>query len=171
MRALSSRHGLALLVVVGWSHGAQIVAGDEVPIQGRLTGTVKVTPLSTTAPVFRVDNVATGRVFHLGRVKAAWASPKVTVDVSGPRLIVADPNWIGTLTAANGDQIFGTYVLPEVIPLTPAGDFSTEAELIVVDGTGRFEDAEGEAQAFITGNVFTGAFSIQMVGWISLGDM
>ena len=60
MRALSSWHGLALLVVVGWSHGARTVAGDEVPIQGRLTGTAKVTPLSTTAPMFRVDNVASG---------------------------------------------------------------------------------------------------------------
>lgn len=140
-------------------------AGVEAQIHGQVEGTVTAAPISSSALSFRVDVAATGILSHIGRIEATWAVPEVMLDLVNLNLIVANPQWNGTLTAANGDQIFGEYAFrDDTIPLSPTGNLSFEVDLQITGGTGRFKYASGQAVAVGTANIFSGAFTIDLSG-------
>jgi hypothetical protein len=166
-----SRFGIGLLFLVilllaGFDSPA--FGGNEVPIKGQVEGTVAVTPFPDSETLYRIDNIGIGNFSHLGQVETVWAIPSAELDLLNGRLIVASPEWTGTITAANGDQIFGVYEFPHnVIPFSPTGDLSFEADLRITGGTGRFDGATGQAVSFGTANIFTGAFTIYLRGSIA----
>lgn len=169
MKSVWWRGSAALLVVLlASSLGAPALAGDTLPIHGRFVGTVELTRLSDTPPVFRVGYLAVGRAAHLGLAQATLSTPEVELDLFGRRLIVRTPQWSGTIVAANGDEVSGAYAFRDsIVRFSLLGEFSLVADLEVLEGTGRFSGATGEAVAIISGNVFTGTFGIDIEGSIS----
>src|SRR5688572_30293201 len=77
-----------LMLLVTWASIGRASAGETVPIRGWFIGTVQVTPLSASEPLFRIDTVAVGPVSHAGKAVAAWAVPEVVLDLVNRRLIV-----------------------------------------------------------------------------------
>ena len=121
--------------------------------------------MSSSASLFRVDAVATGTLSRIGRITTTWAVPEATLDLVNLQLIVTNLRWHGTLTAANGDQIFGEYTFrDDTIPFSATGNLSFEVDLTITGGTGRFAGAGGQAAAVGTANILTGAFAIDVVG-------
>jgi hypothetical protein len=104
-------------------------AGEQVPFKGRTSGVVTVTDVSF--PFVTATVVGEGVATHLGRFTLTAQS---VVDVSLPGAPAAG-SW--TLTAANGDQLFVTFVAVGIAPNVGRGDFT------IVGGTGRFEGATG----------------------------
>jgi hypothetical protein len=165
MNNLRSWAGSALFVLLFGGQMAQADSREGVPIKGSFQGTVQVTPIPQAEMSFQVVYSATGTVSHLGQVQATLVTPQVKVGAM--QLTLLTPKWKGTITAANGDQLFGTYVLPGTINLTATGTFSFNADLVVQGGTGRFANAQGQAQASGTANIFTRTFNVEIAGWIS----
>jgi hypothetical protein len=103
-------------------------AGDQVPFKGEadevITGTESL-PDGLHITVF-----TTGQATHLGRF---------TREASA--VLQPDGVVVGTLvwTAANGDQLFASLEAGFVSPTTAVGTYT------FVGGTGRFENASGEA--------------------------
>jgi hypothetical protein len=137
-------------------------------IRGTFTGQSIVIPAGEPGDlVFRQENVATGSVTHLGRVTAEWVLREVRF-LSYSQLMVAQPDWIGTITAQNGDQIFGTYTFRSpVLPITLTGEVQFVAELRITGGTGRFEGATGRGVSVGRGNIWTRQFSLDLNGVIT----
>jgi hypothetical protein len=143
---------------------------DVQPSHGQVKGTVTATPISILDLSFRVDVVANGTLSHIGRIQMDWAVPEVTLDLANLQLVVKNPEWIGTLTAANGDHIFGRYAFrDETIPFSPTGNISFALDLTITGGTGRFKDASGQAVAVGAANLFSGTFTIEVDGEFSRG--
>ena len=161
------RFGLVFILLIA-TQAAGVATppfADDVQTHGRVAGSVTATPISSSAQLFRVDAVATGTLSHIGRVTTMWAIPEVTLDLVNLQLIVTSLQWHGTLTAANGDQIFGEYTFrDDTIPFSAMGSLLFEVDLTITGGTGRFAAASGQAAAIGTANILTGAFAIDMVG-------
>ena len=120
--------GLALLLLVGFSGPA--AAKDQVPFNGRLDGTVTVTP---APPEVQVFIEATGNANHLGHF---------TLEVPH----VVDPatrTGGGTyeFTAANGDKLFASFK-GSATQIAP-GLLRLDEDATITGGTGRFADASG----------------------------
>jgi hypothetical protein len=121
-----------------------------------------------TVPLFRVVYTADGNFSHLGRTKSEFSTPEVAFDIANGRLVVSNPQWVGTITAANGDLIEGTYEFRNnSIQITPLGDFTFVADLAITSGTGRFKDATGQGTATGTGNILTMTFRGELKGSMS----
>jgi hypothetical protein len=168
------RFGLVFIFLIATQAaglGAPPFAGQGVQTDGRVAGSVTATPISSSASLFRVDAVATGTLSHIGRIQTTWTVPEVMLDLVNLQLIVANLQWHGTLTAANGDQIFGEYAFrDDTIPLSPTGTLVFEVDLTITGGTGRFKDASGQAAAVGTANVFSGVFTIDVDGQFFRGN-
>jgi hypothetical protein len=109
-----------------------VAAGDEVPFEGRLEGTVTVTPL--TPPFVAADVEATGNATHLG---------EFTLDI--PHIVNrAKMTAKGTyvFTAANGDEVHADFdgysTLTDVPNVLAIVETAT-----ITGGTGRFAGATG----------------------------
>ncbi len=140
-------------------------ASHSVPVRGRFTGTATVTHLSVSEPLYRVDVNADGIVTHLGRARATYAVPQFLFDPVNRELTVLNTTWTGTITAANGDQVFAQYTLrTSTVPFTVLGDFAFSTDLALTGGTGRFQGATGVAVGFATGNIFTQKFTVGFDG-------
>lgn len=124
----------AAVLAAAWPRDS--VASDDVmlPFEVRLEG--------FAFPVFNedgsVDNVeeATGLATHMGLV--AWHSEEHAVPIPGGMLAVKGEF---TLTAANGDKVFGCYETVGKIIEFPMARF--EGEFTITGGTGRFAGASG----------------------------
>jgi hypothetical protein len=142
--------------------------GEDVPVKGRFVGQSAITPESATDPVFRLENSGVGNLSHLGRVQTEWVVRSVWLDLANRQLILAQPDWIGTITAANGDQLFGRYVFRStLLPILPSGEVDFEVDLIITGGTGRFTGAEGRGFASGRANGWTGVSTLELTGRIS----
>lgn len=156
---------IALLAPILVAHA---LGGEEVPIKGRCEGSMTLTPVAGSDSALAVGYVATGTTSHLGRVEMTTVTPEVELDLENGIVIVRSREWSGTVTTASGDTIFGRYaVRDDIIPFTPAGDFSAGTDLTVTGGTGRFEGATGRVLAIIKGNVFDLTFGMEFEGKIS----
>lgn len=131
---------LALLL-----HVPSAPADELVPFEVNLVG--------FAAPVFNKDGtisnteVASGNATHLGLV--TWNSQELATPISENQLSVCGSF---TLTAANGDKVFGTYETIGTI------DFSTfigkfEGPFVITGGTGRFANATGSGTIIGVGNL------------------
>jgi hypothetical protein len=112
-----------------------------------------------TPPLVLTEDKGTGNATHLGRysLKGSEVINQVTFEVTDGSF---------TITAANGDTIFGTYAGtaagtsdPFVITYHVTGP--------VTGGTGRFKGASGELTWDGIANLATGELSDVATGWIS----
>jgi hypothetical protein len=134
-------------------------ASKQVPFKGifSATGTATARP-GDRCPVLTVEILGTGNATHLGRLtneQSHCAAP--------PSLAFTDG--VFTLTAANGDQIRGTY-FGEFVPLDPPL-FTIDGHFSITGGTGRFADATGSGDASGVQNLVTGEVTVSLVGTIS----
>ncbi len=145
----------------------QVLAAD-VPIKGHFVGNVVATPLSITEPLFRLEIISSGVLSHLGKSKAKFVVPSVLFVPQSAQVALGNLQWTGTLTAANGDQISGTYTFrPASIKFGLTGDISYQADLKVTGGTGRFEGLSGQALATGKANYITQTFAADVNGRLS----
>lgn len=83
----------------------------------------------------------------------------------------ADPNVVAFYggywlwTAANGDQLYGTYA--GTMPFNPAGYFEIHGHFWITGGTGRFAGATGEGPASGSQSM-QGIADLYLNGWISI---
>jgi hypothetical protein len=128
MRRRLRRAGLLLVVLAALALPMQALAGAQVPYKGSDSGSFTV-PGSCAPGVFQIDINGTGTATHVGTYAyhADECFDPIASTVSGDF----------TLTAANGDTLFGTY------SGTCAGNTCTETA-VVEGGTGRFEDAQSQ---------------------------
>jgi hypothetical protein len=139
--------GLVVLAVGGIALTPSRVAAEELPFKASLTGNAHLSPTDDPS-VLRNDETGVGNATHLGLF--TWADTEFADfdEVPGGVAVVAS----FTMTAANGDQLFGTF--------TSTGYFA-DAETLVIHGsyeftggTGRFSDATGsgdiDASAFLS---------------------
>jgi hypothetical protein len=154
------RAAAALAVLLWATPATPMWAGEMVPFEAFLAGYAN--------PVFNPDgtltNTETGRghAMHLGLFQGASNETGHFTDVPGQLEIVGS----FTLTAANGDQVFGTYSTTAVIDAA-AGLVHFDGPYVITGGTGRFANATGsgtirgvgrvappfEVQAFFTGKI------------------
>jgi hypothetical protein len=148
-----------VVLVTALSFGAPVLAVDLVPFEAQLEGFAN--------PVFNPDGtisnteVAVGQATHLGLF--TWASEELAVFTGPDQLSVVGSF---TLTAANGDQVFGTYetVVTIYFPsLTILGQYvitGGTGRFVNATGTGRFVDATGSLLApFEIGGSLSGTIS------------
>src|SRR6476620_6795219 len=104
-------------------------AGEQVPFKGRSSGVVTAVGFDPVAGIAYARVEGEGQATHLGRFTV---TADVTVDaVTG----IAMGPW--TLTAANGDMLFVTFVSFIIDATHGGGDFT------IVGGTGHFQGATG----------------------------
>ena len=109
-------------------------------------------------PVLTVDIHGTGNATHTGQLtddQSHCADPSSLAFTDG----------IFTLTAANGDQIRGTY-FGEFVPLD-APLFNIDGHFTITGGTGRFAGSTGGGDASGVQNLATGDVKVSLVGTIS----
>ena len=137
-------------------------AADQVPLRGTFGTTFTLTPLICSDPadpatcvVFDAPVHGTGRVSHLGN---STVTIEQTIDfTTNPALLV------GTIaiTAANGDQLFGTSSAT-ASPPDAQGIATLAGTYVFTNGTGRFAGVHGSA-------TFTGvANTIGLTGFFEL---
>src|SRR5215831_14743256 len=126
---------LTLVAAAALAGGAAraVLAGDSKQLKGADTGTFTYHVIPGTS-IIETQDVATGNATHLGRF-TMHASEHVssTLEVTGGSF---------TLTAANGDTIFGSYTGNGAPTATP-GVISYAVCGPILGGTGRFAGAGG----------------------------
>jgi hypothetical protein len=130
-----------------------------VPFKGRFeaTGTASVLA-GDRCPDLTVQIQGPGTATHLGRLttdQSHCATPTSLAFTDG----------LFTLTAANGDQLRGSYS-GVFVPLDPP-IFSIYGQFAFTGGTGRFADATGGGDASGVQNLATGDATVELVGTIS----
>jgi hypothetical protein len=134
-------------------------AARQVPLKATFSGPgVAVDIPGDRCPVLTIQITGTGTSTHLGKfttVQSHCAAP--------PSLDFTLGEF--TLTAANGDQVFGTYE-GEFLPLEPPLA-AIDGALTFTGGTGRFEGATGGGDASGVQNLATGEATVVLDATIS----
>jgi hypothetical protein len=143
-------------------------SGKSVPVTGRLSGTVKVTPKGQPR-VFDTTISATGNLSGVGRFAGSLTVPDVKVDLMNRRLVHNIAKGTGTVTTARGEKIFGTFRLrgPTTV-ISLKGEVSGQIDFEITGGTGRFKGATGRAVGAGRGNVFDRTFAAEIDGQVEL---
>jgi hypothetical protein len=113
--------------------------GQDVPFSGAVTGGLRMVPNPQNCPsgVTGMTN-ATGQALHLGNITYRTEQcVNPTTGVIGGKLLV--------LTAANGDELHGTFAGQTESPGNVGDQFHVAATFVFKGGTGRFENATGTA--------------------------
>lgn len=128
--------------------------GSDLPLKGSLSGT-SVHNYATG----HLEAVSTGNLTHFGRTTVAQEAQIVIVPGTPPTL-----NWSGTwtITAANGDQLWGTAV--GIGTPTDATHIRLVLDYTSTGGTGRF----AHASATFTGVVYH--HQVSLVNAVSYGE-
>jgi hypothetical protein len=130
-----------------------------VPFKGTFEATGTASVLSgDRCPDLTVEIQGPGNATHLGRLttnQSHCATPTSLSFTDG----------LFTLTAANGDQLRGTYS-GAFVPLDPPL-FTIDGEFTFTGGTGRFTGATGGGDASGVQNLATGEATVSLVGTIS----
>jgi hypothetical protein len=151
-------------------------SGKTVPVTGRMSGTVDLTRKGESEAavngqplLFDTTISATGKLSGMGRVVANVNVPDVKIDLTDQRLGLGVLKGTGTITTANGDKIFGAYRFRGAsVGFSLKGEISTQVDLEVTGGTGKFKGATGRAVGTGRGNVFDQTFVIDLDGQIEL---
>lgn len=109
------------------------------------------------APLLTVVSTGSGNATQLGRftiVQSHCVNPATFAFTDGE----------ATMTAANGDLLYGTYS-GQLIPIAPPV-FEILGRFSHAGGTGRFANATGEGVATGTLNFATGEAVLELDGWI-----
>jgi hypothetical protein len=122
-----------VLLVAALFFGAPVRASELVPFEAGLEGFASL----TFNPDGTISNseTAVGQATHVGLF--TWASEELAVFTGPDQLSV-----IGsfTLTAANGDQVFGTF---EAVGTIAFPAVTLQGQYMIEGGTGRFANATG----------------------------
>jgi hypothetical protein len=126
----------AIAAVAILSAGLPVDAGrDARPLTGTLSGVVDFLPAPECPVGLKTVSDATGTFSHLGRttMHSEHCTPAGDFIFGG----------IMTLTAANGDEITINYNGEAPFPTPTTTVIHIAGDALIVDGTGRFEDATG----------------------------
>jgi len=144
---------------------------DGADVWGAIRGQTSVAPLAGSPGSFRVESRGSGWMRGVGRVQVAWVVPEVELDLLRRTITVADLEWSGTITAANGDQLFGRYEFPsDTIRFSRFGTVRFSAVLNVTGGTGQFANVTGQARSYGIANIYTRRFRIAFGGTLAPSD-
>ena len=135
-RILAAVFTVLLLSIGLTTSAAAATGGTERPFRATATGQIHydpTNPLGCTDPNFPFTSVltASGLATHLG---------SFTVSASHCESLFQSVQGRMTLTAANGDELYGTY---ETTWAVQDGQVLVTGQLDVFGGTGRFMDATG----------------------------
>lgn len=134
-------------------------AARQVPLKATFNGPGVAADIpADRCPVLTIQITGSGTSTHLGKfttVQSHCAAP--------PSLAFTDGEF--TLTAANGDQVFGTYE-GQFLPLEPPLA-AIDGAFTFTGGTGRFEGATGGGDASGVQNLATGEATVVLDGSIS----
>ena len=132
-------------------------AATQVPFKGAFSGTGAASA-GGRCEVLTVQIAGTGTATHLGRFTTDQSHCAIPTSLD-----FTDGEF--TLTAANGDQLRGTYS-GELVPLEPPL-FAIDGQFTFTGGTGRFANATGGGNASGVQNLATGDVTVELVGTIS----
>jgi hypothetical protein len=150
--------GCGLVVVLAaFAVPAQALAGKQVPLKGKDSGSFTLTADGCGSGVFAVVVDDSGKATHLG--KYAYHSNECFDPVTGA--------FAGTftMTAANGDTISGTYAGTVVTVVGDVGYYEQDNE--ITGGTGRFAGASGAFHLSGIANLATLESSQRILGTMS----
>jgi hypothetical protein len=135
----------------------QAAAGEQVPLKGGDSGSFTLTPDACGTGVFAVVIDDAGEATHVGAYAyhANECFNAATGAFSGTF----------TITAANGDTIFGTYAGAVVDVVGDLGFY--EQDNVITGGTGRFVGASGEFHLSGIANLATLESSQEISGTVS----
>jgi hypothetical protein len=139
---------------------APATAGNAVPFKGTDTGGFRFSPTSDPAVVVTEDWGA-GYAAHLGRYTFT-----ATEHVNLVTLAVTSGAY--TMTAANGDTLYGTYE-GQAAPTADPAAITYRVSGPILGGTGRFAGVTGFVVWDGWGNLATGDLGDSISGWISNG--
>ena len=146
---------IGLLVLPALALPMQAAAQDQVPIKGAESGTFKLLgPCETGGIILEVTG--TGHSTLLGNYSGRYREcldPATGAVTEGTF----------TLTAANGDKVFGTYG-GQSLPTDDPTVVSYEDPGVITGGTGRFADAAGTMNTSGRANLATGEYSGTIAG-------
>lgn len=140
---------------------------QALPLRGTLAGPLTSSPTGRCADAFgptigTSTQFAEGELSHLGATvhTSTHCVPPFT---NLPHTSHHDGELVWT--AANGDEVHATYFGDGIL------DFSTltlraQSYVTITGGTGRFEDASGDAVAHAVANVATSQVTFEIEGWI-----
>jgi hypothetical protein len=153
-----SKAGLLLAVFTLLCLAGPLMAQDELPFRGTVSGSS--TRTATTDPcLFLVTISGEGQATYLGNF--TWQSTH-TLNVCTTPFTVSGGSL--TLTAADGDQLSGTYTgTSQVIPPVIAFHIT----ITITGGTGRFANTTGTIEATGQADTVTGAATATLAGTIS----
>ena len=151
------RAGLLFIVLAALALPVQALAGEQVPLKGRDSGSFTLTPNVCGPGVFEVVIDDAGQATHVGAYAyhANECFDGTTLEFSGTF----------TITAANGDTISGTYAGLVVDVVGDLGFY--EQENVITGGTGRFVGASGEFHLSGIANLATLESSQEISGTVS----
>jgi hypothetical protein len=146
------------LVLAALNLPIQALAGDQVPFRASEAGTFQLLDPCETSGVV-VDVTGTGHATQLGTYSAHYREclDPATGAVTGGSF---------TLTAANGDTVFGTYG-GQVFPTGEPTVIAFEDPGVVTGGTGRFASATGSINQSGLANLATGEYTATLSGSVS----
>jgi hypothetical protein len=138
-----------------------------VAVTGRMTGTITAANGKTSLHDAMIKG--TGNLSAVGRVECFIVLPNVTFDRTNQRFGFGSLKGTGTMTTAKGEKIFGTFRLRGAsLGLSPKGEVSTQVDLEVTGGTGRFKGATGRAVGTLRSNVFDQTIVADLDGQVEL---
>lgn len=145
---------LIAMLVSGMGIGPAYAAGNQVPFNGSVSGTVAFTGETTAALS------GSGISMYLGLSAYAGNVSDITPTASGMTDVLVE-----TLTAANGDTL--TILCNQVAVEQNPGIFEATDQWTVIGGTGRFAGASGSGTGVTHIDLNNGTFSKQMTGTVS----
>jgi hypothetical protein len=149
---------MGLLVLLALALPMRAVAREQVPFKASETGTFQLLgPCDTTG--IALDVTGTGDGTYLGHYSAHYR--ECFDPATGA---VTDGSF--TLTAANGDMIFGTYS-GHVLPTDDPNVIVFEDPGVITGGTGRFAGVSGVMTASGVANLATGNYTGTLSGGVS----
>jgi hypothetical protein len=148
---------IGLLVLPALALPMQAAAKDRLPVKGSETGTFKLLGPCESGMILEVTG--TGQSTQLG-------------DYSGHYRECFDPatgavtSGTFTLTAANGDKVFGTFS-GQALPTDNPNVVTYEDPGVITGGTGRFAHAIGNMTTSGLANLATGEYTGTITGSVS----
>ena len=149
---------LALLVLFALAVPMQAAAADQPPFKASETGTSRLLGPCETGGVV-LDVTGTGHATQLGTYSSHFR--ECFDPATGA---VTDGSF--TLTAANGDTVFGTHS-GQVSPTADPSVIVYDDPGVITGGTGRFAGASGSVTQSGVANLATGEYRGTMTGSVS----
>ena len=156
--SLRRRTLIGLLVLPALALPMQAGANDKLPLKGSETGTFQLLGPCEVSGVI-IDVTGTGHSTQLGHYSGHYREcldPATGAVTAGTF----------TLTAADGDKVFGTYS-GQAIPTDAPGVVNFADPGVITGGTGRFAGADGTLTQSGLANLATGEYTGTITGSVS----